>query len=59
MDCVFLNAGVQSSIDLAQPAKVDLPAFHSEMNMNFSSFVDLTIKFLPFLMNKKTDTSLI
>ena len=59
MDCVFLNAGVQSNIDLAQPAKVDLSAFHSEMNLNFSSSVDLTIKFLPFLMNKKTETSLI
>ena len=59
MDCVFLNAGVQSPIDLAQPAKVDLSAFHSEVNVNFSSLVDLTVKFLPFLMNKNTETSLI
>ncbi|KAL9132520.1 MAG: hypothetical protein Q9175_006307 [Cornicularia normoerica] len=58
LDCVFLNAGIQSKIDLAQPAKVDLSAFHSEVAINFSCFVDLTMKFLPFLMNKNTETSL-
>ncbi|KIW85859.1 hypothetical protein Z517_01252 [Fonsecaea pedrosoi CBS 271.37] len=59
LDCVFLNAGVQSIIDLSRPDKVDLAAFHSEVEANFSSFVDLTMKFLPFLMNKQTQTSLI
>lgn len=59
LDCVFLNAGVQSPINLAQPAKVDLSAFHSEITTNFTCFVDLTIKFLPFLMDKGTETSLI
>ncbi|KAL8741202.1 MAG: hypothetical protein Q9190_006168 [Brigantiaea leucoxantha] len=58
LDCVFLNAGTQSTIDLAQPTKVDLSAFHSEIDTNFTSFVDLTMKFLPFLM-KKGNTSLI
>ncbi|KAK5258268.1 hypothetical protein LTR40_008233 [Exophiala xenobiotica] len=59
LDCVFLNAGVQSTINLAEPEKVDLPAFHSETSTNFSAFVDLTVKFLPFLMSKKTETGLI
>jgi NADP-dependent 3-hydroxy acid dehydrogenase YdfG len=59
LDCVFLNAGVQSAIKLAEPEKVDLPAFHSEISTNFSAFVDLTVKFLPFLISKKTETSLI
>ena len=59
LDCVFLNAGIQSHINLAEPAKVNLPDFHSEIATNFSCFVDLTMKFLPFLMNKKTETSLI
>jgi NADP-dependent 3-hydroxy acid dehydrogenase YdfG len=59
LDCVFLNAGVQSPIDLAKPEKVDLAAFHSEIEVNFSSFVDLTMKFLPFLLGKDTETSLI
>ena len=58
LDCVFLNAGVQCPVHLAQPAKVDLSAIHSEINTNFSCCVDLTVKFLPFLMNKDTETSL-
>jgi NADP-dependent 3-hydroxy acid dehydrogenase YdfG len=59
LDCVFLNAGVQSPINLAQPESVDLAAFHSEIEVNFSSFVDIAIKFLPFLMKKKSDCSVI
>lgn len=59
LDCVFLNAGVQSRINLAEPAKVDLSAFHSEVATNFSRVVDLTMMFLPFLMKKTRDTSLI
>ncbi|EXJ85028.1 hypothetical protein A1O3_05703 [Capronia epimyces CBS 606.96] len=59
LDCVFLNAGVQSTINLARPEKIDLAAFHSEVSTNFSSFVDLSIKFLPFLMAKESQTSLI
>ncbi|KIX04647.1 uncharacterized protein Z518_05517 [Rhinocladiella mackenziei CBS 650.93] len=59
LDCVFLNAGIQSPINLAQPDKVNLEAFHSEVSVNFSAFVDLTIKFLPFLMDKKFNTGLI
>ena len=58
LDCVFLNAGVQSQINLAEPAKFNSSAFHSEIETNFSCFVDLTMKFLPFLMSKRNDTSL-
>lgn len=59
LDCVFLNAGTQSAIDLASPSKVDLRSFHSEIETNFTSFVDLTMKFLPFLMAKKEETGII
>lgn len=59
LDCVFLNAGVQSTVNLAQPEKVDLASFHSEFSTNFNSFVDLSVKFLPFLMQKQTETGLI
>ena len=59
LDCIFLNAGVQSPINLAEPEMVDLASFHSEVAVNFSSFVDLTMKFLPFLLQKKTHSSLI
>ncbi len=58
LDCVFLNAGVQSPINLAEPGKVDLAAFHAEVEVNFTSIIDLTMKFLPILMAKKLETSL-
>lgn len=59
IDCVFLNAGGQSPNNLAEPNKMDLGAFHSQVQVNFTAFVDITMKFLPFLMSKKSETSLI
>jgi short-subunit dehydrogenase involved in D-alanine esterification of teichoic acids len=59
IDCVFLNAGVQHRYDFSQPEKVNLTEFNSEMNVNFSSFVALTHAFLPFLLGKTLQTSLI
>jgi short-subunit dehydrogenase involved in D-alanine esterification of teichoic acids len=59
IDCIFLNAGVQNVYELSQPETVDLSKFNSEMNINFTSFVALTLAFIPFLKNKKTQTSLI
>lgn len=59
LDCVFLNAGFQAPTNLAEPAKFDSSAFHSQINTNFSCIVDLTMKFLPFLMSKNTEISLI
>ena len=58
LDCVLLNAGVQSEINLAEPAKFDSSTFYSQIETNFSCFVDLTMKFLPFLLSKNTDTAL-
>ncbi|KAI9836470.1 MAG: hypothetical protein M1819_001502 [Sarea resinae] len=45
--------------NFAPPEKFELDRFHSQIDTNFSCFVDLTMKFLPFLMNQKTETSLI
>ena len=59
LDCVFLNAGTQSRIDLGQPDTVDLDKFHDEINTNFNSLVALSVKFLPFLKNKNSPTSII
>lgn len=59
LDCVILNAGQQHPVNLAEPAKVDLPRFHAELDINFTCMVDLSLKFLPFLMDKKSKTALI
>jgi short-subunit dehydrogenase involved in D-alanine esterification of teichoic acids len=58
LDCVILNSGVQTQIRLSRPAEVDLDAFHSEMSTNFSRLVDLSVKFLPHLLQKSYPTAL-
>lgn len=59
LDCVFLNAGQQHPVNLAEPAKVDLSRFHAEIDINFTCIVDLSLKFLPSLMDRKSETALI
>lgn len=44
---------------LSEPANFDLSTFHSEVATNFTAVVDITLKFLPFLMHKPTETSII
>ncbi|KAK4041539.1 hypothetical protein C8A01DRAFT_14718 [Parachaetomium inaequale] len=59
LDCVFLNAGRQHQVRLSRPAEVDLDAFHAEMGTNFSRLVDLSVKFLPHLLQKPFPTALV
>lgn len=60
LDCLFLNAGVQGIYDLTKPDQMDLASFHKEMNTNFTSIVNMTTAFLPFLQNKQQEpTSII
>lgn len=56
---MFINSGVQSQIRLSRPSSVDLDAFRNEVNTNFLSVVDISIKFLPKLQEKKFPTGLI
>jgi len=59
LDCVFFNSGVQSHTQLSRPDEVDLDAFHHEIDTNFSSIVNLTVKFLSHLQAKDYPTSMI
>ncbi|TVY27324.1 putative oxidoreductase [Lachnellula hyalina] len=59
IDCLFLNAGVQSAADFSKPETVDLAKFNSEMNINFLSYVALVHAFIPFLKSKGTETGII
>jgi len=59
VDCIFLNAGTQHRCDFSQPEKLDLAKFNDEININFTAFVALTHAFLPYLIAKKSPTSLI
>ncbi|KAM5526424.1 short-chain dehydrogenase reductase family [Fusarium oxysporum f. sp. phaseoli] len=49
VDCIFLNAAPQ----------LDVAAFHHEVTVNFTSFVNFTYAFLPFLLAKKESTGII
>ena len=59
LDCVFLNAGVQGVYDLSKPNQVNLAAFHKEMSVNFTSSVNISLAFLPFLQSKQSPTSIV
>ncbi|KAL8999342.1 MAG: hypothetical protein Q9169_001768 [Polycauliona sp. 2 TL-2023] len=59
LDCVFLNAGIQAVYDFTKPDQVDLAAFHNEMSVNFSSFVNISLAFLPFLQSKQSPSSIV
>ena len=59
LDCIFLNAGFSAVHDFTKPDQVDLSTFHQEMAVNFSSFVNITATFLPFLQSKQSQTSII
>ena len=59
IDCVFLNAGIQGVYDFSKPEQVNLAAFHQEMSVNFTSFVNLTTVFLSFLQSKPSPTGIV
>ncbi|KAL9034163.1 MAG: hypothetical protein Q9180_005559 [Flavoplaca navasiana] len=59
LNCIFLNAGIQAVHDLTKPNQVDLAAFHNEMHVNFSNFVNISLAFLPFLQAKQSPTSIV
>lgn len=57
LDCVFLNAGTQSPMNLTKPETYDPAVFDNEISTNFNSLVDLTMKFLPFFQAKQQGES--
>jgi len=59
IDCIFLNAGVQSFGDFSKPETVDLAKFNAEVTTNFTSYVALVHAFIPFLKSKGTPTGII
>ncbi|KAI4187644.1 MAG: hypothetical protein L6R41_002669 [Letrouitia leprolyta] len=59
LDCVFLNAGVQGVYDLTKPSQLDLAGFHKEMDVNYTSLVNITLAFLPFLQAKQSPSSIV
>lgn len=60
LDCVFLNSGLQRSVDWTDAEKVNLETMEMEMLTNYTSFMHLTKAFLPRLQKQAPrDTSII
>ncbi|KAL7814469.1 hypothetical protein V8C26DRAFT_403902 [Trichoderma gracile] len=59
LDCVFLNSGTQSQLKLTQSEEIDLDAVHRDFQVNYTSIVNLALKFLPHLKKKDYPTAMI
>ncbi|KAG0652906.1 putative oxidoreductase [Hyphodiscus hymeniophilus] len=59
LDCVFLNSGLQRSLNFAKPLEIDLERADLEWKTNYTSYLHLTTHFLPFLQSQSVPTSLI
>ncbi|CRG88346.1 hypothetical protein PISL3812_05376 [Talaromyces islandicus] len=59
IDAVVINSGIQRSFNFAKAESVDLSSFQTEFTTNYTSAIELTMGFLPFLQAQKTATHLI
>lgn len=59
IDSVFLNSGIQRAFDFSKPDTVDLSILDEEVKTNYTSYLHLTLAFIPFLQKKQNETSLI
>lgn len=59
VDCICLNSGIQRGMDFAQPDTIDMKVINEEFTVNYLSPVALTKSFLPYLIKKKSATSMI
>lgn len=59
LDYIFLNAGMQRTIDFTQPQDINLDFLEYQMNLNFSSIAILCIKFLCVLLKKDYATGIV
>jgi short-subunit dehydrogenase involved in D-alanine esterification of teichoic acids len=60
IDCVWMNSGLQRSMNWAEPETIDLDKMDLEINTNYSSVLRLTKAFLPFLQKQAPkETSII
>ncbi|MCJ1240432.1 hypothetical protein MMC14_008435 [Varicellaria rhodocarpa] len=59
LDCVFINSGIQRGLDFSKPNEVDLDSIQVEFTTNYLSYLALTKAFLPFLMAKEEESSII
>lgn len=59
LDSVVLNSGIQRSFDFSRPETVDLTKLDEELSTNYTSYVHLSMAFLPFLQKQQGPTSIV
>jgi len=59
IDCIMLNSGIQRPFDFSKPETVDLKIVEEEFTTNYTSYLHLTMAFLPYLQKQNKETSLI
>ncbi|KAI9658201.1 MAG: hypothetical protein M1831_004048 [Alyxoria varia] len=51
LDCIFLNSGIQRAFNWTKPETIDLKTVEEELNTNYTSYIYLTMAFLPHLQS--------
>lgn len=59
VDSVFLNSGIQRAFDFSKPDTVNTDTLAEEITTNYTSYLYLTLAFLPYLQKQTNETSLI
>ena len=54
-----MNSGIQRGLDFSKPESVDMSSIQTEFTTNYLSYLALTKGFLPFLMSKDGESSII
>lgn len=49
IDCVFLNSGVQRTLDFTRPESIDMSLVENELTTNYTSYIAMIASFLPHL----------
>ena len=52
LDFVLCNSGIQRGFDFSRPESVDLNLLEVELTTNYTSFIHLTMAFLPYLQER-------
>ena len=54
-----MNSGIQRGLDFTKPESIDLSLIELEFRTNYLSYIALAKGFLPFLLRKKEESSLV
>lgn len=55
LDCIFLNAGSQQTVDFTDPSSINLHSIDNEVTTNYLSVVHMITHFLPHLISRSPE----